>query len=192
MARGRGRRWRGRDPPAAGPRARPRGVGQGMGGRLCRCTACAPRALRRRLRRRPARGGRERGAVGGARAPSADRRDRAHAPRQRRRRGDLWHRRAAVGAPGGRLRPPPDRPRHRIPRLDGAGGGHRARPDRIGGRGAREGRVALRARRWATAAAGPPRRGARARRRRGRAGAPSSAVAPTRSAPCRSRPGAAR
>ena len=36
--------------------------------------------------------------------------------------------------------------------------------------------LALRPRRWATAAAEPPRRGARARRRRGRAGGPSAAV----------------
>ena len=119
VARGRGRRRRGRDPPAAGPGARPRGLGQGVGGRLCRCAARAPRALRRRLRRRPARGGRERGAVGGARSPSADRRDRAHAAGQRRRRGDLRHRRAAVGASGGRLRPPPDRPRHGMPAWTG-------------------------------------------------------------------------
>ena len=163
VARGGGRRSRGRDLSAAGPGARPWGLRQGMGGRPCRRAARAPRTLRRRLWRRPAGGGRPRRAVGGARAPSADRRDRAHAPRPRRRRGDLWHRRATVAASGGRLRPPPDRPRHWIPRLDGAGGGHRARPDRLGGRGAREGRLAIRPRRGATAAAGSPRRGARAR-----------------------------
>ena len=163
VARGGGRRSRGRDLSAAGPGARPWGFRQGMGGRPCRRAARAPRTLRRRLWRRPAGGGRPRRAVGGARAPSADRRDRAHAPRPRRRRGDLWHRRATVAASGGRLRPPPDRPRHWIPRLDGAGGGHRARPDRLGGRGAREGRLAIRPRRGATAAAGSPRRGARAR-----------------------------
>ena len=73
MAHGEGRPRRGRDPPAARSRARPGRLGQGMGGRRPRSPARAARAVRRGLRRRPAPGGSSWSAVGGARAPSAQR-----------------------------------------------------------------------------------------------------------------------
>ena len=155
-----GARWR--STTRAGVIRRPRGleldlggVGQGMGGRRPRGPARAARALRRRLWRRPAPGGPAWSAVGGARAPSADRRGRPHAPRPRGRRGDLGHRRATVGASRRRLRPPPDRPGHRAPRVDGAARGHGARPDRVGGRGAGQGRPAVRSGRRAARCCAP-------------------------------------